>query len=383
VRRTIRYGLYGAVLAALVAGPMAWANAADRTVNVVIDGHSQAVRTSASDVAGVLASAGLVAGPHDLLAPRAAAPVHDGSRIVLRRGRLLQLDVDGRRRAVWTTAATVSEALGQLGYPETDFVSVSRSKRLPLGPTAIALRSPIQLTVVHDGERETVTTTAATAGQLVADLGLEMLPSDKLSAAPDSPLRNGQTLRLTRVNRMSVTRTQSVPFATRKVNDVKMVAGKTEVVTAGADGTQQVTYVIVYVDGRYEGTQRVRTVTTAAPTTEVVHVGTKVELTVSKSSTPSIAAEQAYAQSLLPSFGWAEDQMSCLISIWNHESHWNPHAANPSGAYGIPQALPGSKMGPGWQDDAKVQIKWGLGYIKNRYVSPCGAWDFWQGHGWY
>jgi uncharacterized protein YabE (DUF348 family) len=203
VRRTIRYGLYGAVLAALVAGPMAWANAADRTVNVVIDGHSQAVRTSASDVAGVLASAGLVAGPHDLLAPRAAAPVHDGSRIVLRRGRLLQLDVDGRRRAVWTTAATVSEALGQLGYPETDFVSVSRSKRLPLGPTAIALRSPIQLTVVHDGERETVTTTAATAGQLVADLGLEMLPSDKLSAAPDSPLRNGQTLRLTRVNRHS------------------------------------------------------------------------------------------------------------------------------------------------------------------------------------
>ena len=55
-----------------------------------------------------------------------------------------------------------------------------------------------------------------------------------------------------------------------------------------------------------------------------------------------------------------------------------------SGAYGIPQALPGSKMGSGWQDDPRVQITWGLGYIKSRYVSPCEAWSTWQAHGgWY
>ena len=62
------------------------------------------------------------------------------------------------------------------------------------------------------------------------------------------------------------------------------------------------------------------------------------------------------------------------------------HAANPSGAYGIPQALPGSKMasvGADWRDNAVTQIKWGLGYIADRYGSPCGAWAHSEGHGWY
>ena len=72
--------------------------------------------------------------------------------------------------------------------------------------------------------------------------------------------------------------------------------------------------------------------------------------------------------------GWAASEFGCLVSLWNRESGWNSHAANPSGAYGIPQALPGSKMGGDWQNDYKVQIRWGIGYIAARYGSPCGAW---------
>jgi hypothetical protein len=75
------------------------------------------------------------------------------------------------------------------------------------------------------------------------------------------------------------------------------------------------------------------------------------------------------------------------VNLWNHESHWNVHAGNPSsGAYGIPQALPGTKMasaGPNWHDDARTQIKWGLGYIKSRYSTPCGAWGHFQSSNWY
>jgi hypothetical protein len=86
---------------------------------------------------------------------------------------------------------------------------------------------------------------------------------------------------------------------------------------------------------------------------------------------------QAYAAGIVASHGWAGSEFSCLVSLWNRESGWNAHAANPSGAYGIPQALPGSKMGVGggdWQNDYRVQIKWGIGYIAGRYGSPCGAW---------
>jgi hypothetical protein len=96
---------------------------------------------------------------------------------------------------------------------------------------------------------------------------------------------------------------------------------------------------------------------------------------------------QSIAQTLLGSFGWSSSQFSCLQPLWAGESGWSVTASNPSsGAYGIPQALPGSKMasaGPDWQTNPATQIKWGLGYIKSTYGSPCAAWSHEQSDGWY
>jgi len=96
---------------------------------------------------------------------------------------------------------------------------------------------------------------------------------------------------------------------------------------------------------------------------------------------------QQIAQRMLGSYGWSSSQFSCLDPLWNQESGWNVYATNPSShAYGIPQALPGWKMasaGPDWQTDAATQIRWGLGYIKGTYGSPCGAWAHEQADGWY
>ncbi len=93
------------------------------------------------------------------------------------------------------------------------------------------------------------------------------------------------------------------------------------------------------------------------------------------------------ARALLGQFGFGADQFSCLDSLWTRESNWNPQAHNSSsGAHGIPQSLPGSKMasaGPNWESDPATQIKWGLGYIQDRYGSPCGAWGHSESHGWY
>jgi hypothetical protein len=86
-------------------------------------------------------------------------------------------------------------------------------------------------------------------------------------------------------------------------------------------------------------------------------------------------------------YGWGSGEYSCLSSLWGHESGWDVHAENPSsGAYGIPQALPGSKMssyGSDWQDNAVTQIEWGLAYIDQSYGTPCGAWSTFQSQGWY
>lgn len=85
-------------------------------------------------------------------------------------------------------------------------------------------------------------------------------------------------------------------------------------------------------------------------------------------------------------YGWGDDQFSCLSSLWQKESSWNYQAYNPSGATGIPQALPGSKMasaGSDWQTNAATQIAWGLGYISSVYGTPCSAWGHSQAMNWY
>ena len=99
------------------------------------------------------------------------------------------------------------------------------------------------------------------------------------------------------------------------------------------------------------------------------------------------ADPKTLARALMPLYGLSSSQFSCVDNIWEHESRWNVHADNPySSAYGIPQALPGSKMssaGPDWENSAETQIRWGLNYIKERYGSACSAWSYKQSHGWY
>ncbi|HEU5043835.1 MAG TPA: lytic transglycosylase domain-containing protein [Nocardioidaceae bacterium] len=99
------------------------------------------------------------------------------------------------------------------------------------------------------------------------------------------------------------------------------------------------------------------------------------------------ADPRTIARALLPQYGFDESQFSCLDALYNSESGWDVHADNPtSSAYGIPQALPGSKMasaGPNWANDAETQIRWGLEYIRSSYGTPCSAWAFKQGHNFY
>ncbi|KJY25690.1 MULTISPECIES: aggregation-promoting factor C-terminal-like domain-containing protein [Streptomycetaceae] len=94
------------------------------------------------------------------------------------------------------------------------------------------------------------------------------------------------------------------------------------------------------------------------------------------------ASPQAIAAQIVPA-----NQLSSFSQIISHESSWNVTATNPSsGAYGLAQALPGSKMathGSDWKTNATTQIRWALDYMNSRYGSPNAAWTFWQNHHWY
>ena len=96
---------------------------------------------------------------------------------------------------------------------------------------------------------------------------------------------------------------------------------------------------------------------------------------------------RAAARSLVAARGWGSAQFSCLDSLWRKESGWKHTADNPSSsAFGIPQALPGSKMasaGPDWRTNPVTQVRWGLGYIESRYGTPCAAWQHSRSNNWY
>ncbi len=102
---------------------------------------------------------------------------------------------------------------------------------------------------------------------------------------------------------------------------------------------------------------------------------------------PDPGSAQAYGAQAVAARGWPTTEFDCLVALWNKESGWRVNAYNASsGAYGIPQALPGSKMataGADWETNAATQIEWGLGYIQGRYGTPCGAWAHSQSVGWY
>lgn len=128
----------------------------------------------------------------------------------------------------------------------------------------------------------------------------------------------------------------------------------------------------------------------AAPTRAAVAqtAVTQAAVTAKAKKKPTRAQRnKALAKPMVKKRGWSTRQYGCLVKLWNRESHWNHKAHNrSSGAYGIPQALPGRKMrsaGKDWKSNPRTQIKWGLGYVKGRYKTPCRALKHANGRGWY
>ncbi len=112
-----------------------------------------------------------------------------------------------------------------------------------------------------------------------------------------------------------------------------------------------------------------------------------VALSAPAAGVPDPGTAQAIALEMVTARGWGVEEFNCLVALWNRESHWNVYAHNTSsGAYGIPQSLPGDKMasaGADWATNPATQITWGLGYIADRYGTPCGAWAHSESVGWY
>jgi len=274
VHRTLKLSLFALVLVGLVGGSFAFV-IAQKSVTLTVDGQSREVSTYADTAGEVLADEDVAVSPDDVLLPSADSQVGDGDTVVLNRARPLELTVDGVTTTVTTTALSVDEALDQLGYRGDGLVlSASRSERVPLDGMALQVTTPKTVTLVADGATRDVTTTAGTAGDLLAEQGLTLSPTDRMSLYPTTPLMDRMVLQVWRVQVTEVTEQQSIDYQTVETEDPEATEGTREVTTEGVEGSQTVTFTVTTTDG--VETSRVQTGVTVdqAPVDEQVSVGT-------------------------------------------------------------------------------------------------------------
>lgn len=388
-RRVGRLAAQGIVLALVAGGTSAFA-VMHKSVTVDVDGRSVAVTAFGRTVDDVLASANIAVGARDLVAPALAEPVADGGEIVVRHGRKIAVEVDGTQSDVWTTALTVGEAVGDLGA-RGDAARVSASRSDSLGRVDL-LRVSTQKTIhlAVDGQVIDGVTNAPTVREGLKEIGLVLQAGDQVSVPLDATAVDGLVVLVTRSAQGSGTASEALPFTERVVEDPKLAAGTRKVTRPGRAGQREVTYATGSLGGAEVTRTVVAQVVTNEPVEQVVSLGTMVAPEVPATpAAPAVApgSAQAIGQELAAARGWGDGEFACLVPLWTHESGWRVDAANSSsGAYGIPQSLPGSKMasvGADWQTNPATQITWGLNYIAGRYGTPCGAWGSFQSKGWY
>jgi resuscitation-promoting factor RpfB len=272
----LKLGIYVFVLVILAGGSLAWAGM-QKDITLRIDGDARHVGTYAGTVGRLLDQEHITIGEHDTLAPGREAALKDGTEVVVRRGRLLTLTVDGQTRQVWVTATSVAEALDQIGYRQGGLaLSADRSARLPLDGFTLTIRTPKTVTLVVDGKARSLTTSAATVKEALAENHLTLARDDRMSVATGAPVTDGMTIVLVRV--VVRTLTQNLPLAPPVIrkSDPNLTKGTQVVDKPGRAGLQRVTYLVVYVSGKESArtAQRTQVVSPAQP--KVVLIGTKV-----------------------------------------------------------------------------------------------------------
>ncbi|CAM3422982.1 G5 domain-containing protein [Occultella aeris] len=277
------------------------------------------------------------------------------------------------------------------------WAQVSRGE---LPRTALEAENEVTFTVTVDGQDLEITSNALTLADALIDNGIVVGVDDQVSSEMNRQATDGDTVTIARVGTQYGAETEAIPFETVERETSALPAGTTRVDTEGVEGSQVTAFTATYENGVEVSRTNSAVILVSEPVDEVVLIGTGATTTAaapedSGSSSSSTAPSGSYsgsdprgiAQQMVTARGWDSSQWSCLDLLWQRESNWNPYAQNPSsGAYGIPQSLPGSKMasaGSDWQTNPATQITWGLNYIAGRYGTPCGAWGHSQSVGWY
>ena len=265
--------------------------------------------------------------------------------------------------------------------------------------------------LLSSGYEMDVMTTSSKVPDILAENHIVVLDDESVTPNIDEELSDNRTITITKgaeqanddismsaeeilasytqIVEKVLTEEVEIPFETI-TKDVSngSFATQNRVVQNGENGLKRVTYRIRYQSGAEIEKTEIASEVIKEPVDKIVEVRTKQVTSRSGGIVKgSVAEYQAYAEKRCFDYGWSDADFSALVKLWNKESGWNPASRNASsGAYGIPQALPASKMATAGSDyltNYKTQINWGLSYIKSRYGTPSAAWNHACKKGWY
>lgn len=288
---------------------------------------------------------------------------------------------DGEKLTVKTEAKTVQEALERAGILVSagDIVEPGVEAEINADNFYINIYRARPV-VVRDGAIEKYLMTASyDTRTIMGEAGITVYDGDEVKMVPNTNfLENGtaSVYEITRNGGRTLTVEEEIPFAEEQVKDYNLAVGTSEVRQLGEVGLKKSYYNVLYVDNREVSRELVGEEVVREPVARVVAVGAKTAVR------PEWSVCAAWAREA----GVSEDDLAAALDLIYHESGCRVNATNSSsGAYGIPQALPGSKMasaGADWEINPITQIRWMAGYV-SRYGGWQGAVNFWYAHGWY
>ncbi|MEV5966224.1 ubiquitin-like domain-containing protein [Kribbella sp. NPDC051952] len=283
----------GATAAFAVAGGSVAYATKSKTVSLSVDGQVQKVHTFGSTVADALKAEKVQVGDHDVVAPSPDSKLKDGQEIAVQFGRQLTVNADGTKKAYWTTADSVNEALADLGlrYDSSAFFSTSRSAPLGRQGLELVVKTPKTVQIVHQGKTATVKSMAGTVGEALTGAKIVWDKDDRISPAPTTALKPGvNRIGYVKVDVKTVTKTIAVAHGTAETKSATLEVGTKKTSAKGTNGSKSVTYVYTYLDGKLTATKVVASKLVTAPVDEKVLVGTKPkpeEPTTTEEDTPA------------------------------------------------------------------------------------------------
>ncbi|PFG17533.1 uncharacterized protein YabE (DUF348 family) [Propionicimonas paludicola] len=266
-----------AVTLALTGGGVATGAALHKDVRLVVDGVERPTSTFALTVSDVLSANGVTVSGLDQVSPAPQSPVSNGSVITVRYAKPITLTLDGSEGTFMTTEVELADALAaKVPDLNRSWTSVALASPVPRTGLEVTVSTPKQVRLVVDGKTRSITTTANTVDDLLAEQNVTTWAQDRVSPSTQAVLAEGDRVVVQRVRISTLQRTESIAFASKKKSDPTLWLGESRVVSTGKAGKATRIYRVVEIDGKKTDRSLVSETVLAKPVAQVIAVGSKV-----------------------------------------------------------------------------------------------------------